>query len=1147
MPETTNKPGAWQVKNFDPMIEDTGEGPPPLPVPYSRQIFPNRRSVMVDPYPPPLVEERSNRADGGPVDDDLGQDEPQRQLSPVGLYSHAADVTQRFPQMKGTPQQYKAMLTKQGVKPDEFKNSNYDQKFSGRPMVSRDELVRHFNASVPPVQETTLGGQKLMSKRYRVGGNGGMWVPLIDSQSGHEISGGTYGEMTRRADALNAKESGHENYIPTKYHSYNLPGGTNYRETLLHLPNVTRANISDAEVAKELKENFGLDFNSMPPAEQDELRQRARNFPVGEQYKSGHWDTPNVLAHLRMSDRKGPKDEKILHLEELQSDWAQEGRKKGIRGPALDKAHDEADARFQALRAPFAEILHRNDYLGFDTLGEARSAVANHGPSAWQFNTPEDQQLAQQFHEAFQAAKNTNIQKQKGVPHAPYIDSTQKWVDLGLKRALHEAAKGGYHKLVMTPGEEQAKRYDLSKHVDKVNLVPGGPDGKFRIDAFKDNKKIIEHHAKDEHEIASVVGKDVAEKLLANRNQHGAATLAGQDLRVGGEGMRSFYDKMLPQALEKLAKKHDPEAKVGTYGLPTKKKSQYRVLPRTTGPDRGQFQIRDDEAGSWLEGTHPTEDAAHLHLRKHLRQNTMLHSLDITPKMRASILKGQPAYKRGGKVDEPVDVPADQEDHPARIPTRLVTSKKAVSEPHHKVDMESFRSTPALFEKNVDLLRSYPNMRATHAKQSHDQVAEHFINHAVDNLLDLHDRVKPEVRARSKKWYDGARKIVDQWSKDYGLPDHSIAGVLAALSPQKDWFQNVSLAKRALDAMHGSGRNFYAGLTMTPAMEKRFRERDSLNKPEYQPLFNTLKGKSLYDLDQMGGSPAERAAHKALWLRLHDETYNDPGHPLVTPEGGFGENVKTQKGEHAKIAWGSLGEIGKAILAMENAKDPAALSKIMGERHKVRNFYNNMLQPNSKHGDVTIDTHAVAAALMRPLSGNDLEVSHNFANWPGKGLPSAGGSAITGIQGTYPLYAEAYRRAAAKRGILPREMQSITWEAARSLFPDTFKTDVNRKAVDSIWDKYKMGKITQKKARELIHGYAAPRGLGHPDWYSEDDGAARNSPDQGELRQPPVRGKSAEGPLAGGRIGSAGGIPAQGLTQRSPIVDHALNLVREAP
>ena len=38
-----------------------------------------------------------------------------------------------------------------------------------------------------------------------------------------------------------------------------------------------------------------------------------------------------MLAHLRMSDRALPGGQKALHLEELQSDWAQEGRKKGFK------------------------------------------------------------------------------------------------------------------------------------------------------------------------------------------------------------------------------------------------------------------------------------------------------------------------------------------------------------------------------------------------------------------------------------------------------------------------------------------------------------------------------------------------------------------------------------------------------------------------------------------------------------------------------------------------------------------------------------------------------------------------------------------------------------------------------------------------
>jgi hypothetical protein len=65
------------------------------------------------------------------------------------------------------------------------------------------------------------------------------------------------------------------------------------------------------------------------------------------------------------------------------------------------------------------------------------------------------------------------------------------------------------------------------------------------------------------------------------------------------------------------------------------------------------------------------------------------------------------------------------------------------------------------------------------------------------------------------------------------------------------------------------------------------------------------------------------------------------------------------------VAWGSNVEIAKAISAIGNPTRDN-VSERMGEKHKVRNFYNNIFDPQSTHGDVTIDTHAVAAALLRP-------------------------------------------------------------------------------------------------------------------------------------------------------------------------------------
>ena len=48
-------------------------------------------------------------------------------------------------------------------------------------------------------------------------------------------------------------------------------------------------------------------------------------------FKSSHWDEPNVLAHARVNDREIPGVGKSLHIEEIQSDWHQAGRKQGYK------------------------------------------------------------------------------------------------------------------------------------------------------------------------------------------------------------------------------------------------------------------------------------------------------------------------------------------------------------------------------------------------------------------------------------------------------------------------------------------------------------------------------------------------------------------------------------------------------------------------------------------------------------------------------------------------------------------------------------------------------------------------------------------------------------------------------------------------
>ena len=87
-----------------------------------------------------------------------------------------------------------------------------------------------------------------------------------------------------------------------------------------------------------------------------------------------------------------------------------------------------------------------------------------------------------------------------------------------------------------------------------------------------------------------------------------------------------------------------------------------------------------------------------------------------------------------------------------------------------------------------------------------DEKAEALIKHMVDNLLFIYKKIDPKLRERAKLWYDGGRKFVEKMSERYRISDMQAAGVIAVLSPQRDWFSNLSLAERICDAVYGKQR-----------------------------------------------------------------------------------------------------------------------------------------------------------------------------------------------------------------------------------------------------------------------------------------------------------------------------------------------------
>src|SRR5262245_27842476 len=60
----------------------------------------------------------------------------------------------------------------------------------------------------------------------------------------------------------------------------------------------------------------------------------------------------------------------------------------------------------------------------------------------------------------------------KALPSAPFVGTTEAWSSLAFKRMVRWAAENGFDKLAWTTGEQQAERYDLSKHVDRITYSP---------------------------------------------------------------------------------------------------------------------------------------------------------------------------------------------------------------------------------------------------------------------------------------------------------------------------------------------------------------------------------------------------------------------------------------------------------------------------------------------------------------------------------------------------------------------------------------------------------------------------------------------------------------------------------------------------
>ena len=289
-----------------------------------------------------------------------------------------------------------------------------------------------------------------------------------------------------------------------KYEKYTVPGGTNYREVLLTLPSEQTANRETGE---------------------------------RREFTSTHWSQPNVLVHLRLNDRVDADGKRVLFVEEVQSDWGQAGVKRGF---VNQRAADESE---------LADLLQQQEATPTDARKKQIVRI--------------QERLEQDEYNIFRA---------------PFIETTDGWLNLGLKQIMLDAVRGGYDRVAFVNGKQAAERYDLSRRISRVvyqdNYSGGvrvklnGPTTRGRIIAYgKNGNSVVDKPIETPAELENIVGKEIAKRLLDAQPQPGnyagigvrQRELSGLELKVGGEGMQNFYEKIVPTAMGKLLKKYGGE------------------------------------------------------------------------------------------------------------------------------------------------------------------------------------------------------------------------------------------------------------------------------------------------------------------------------------------------------------------------------------------------------------------------------------------------------------------------------------------------------------------------------------------------------------------------------------------------------------
>jgi hypothetical protein len=236
----------------------------------------------------------------------------------------------------------------------------------------------------------------------------------------------------------------------------------------------------------------------------------------------------------------------------------------------------------------------------------------------------------------------------------------------------------GISKIGWTTGEQQNERYDLSKTIERVAVIGKNEndDKSKRVTLVPKNGETINMNVSDTGEILTgdykgnkledVIGKELAEKVLNSRDD-GKTQFEGNDLKIGGKGMKGFYGSPTEGSLgivgnvAKSLFKQEPktttlqgEKPITIDNTTVERGTKSYVLKNENGDSLATMSFETGDKYSKKDLHDELVYLAKIYAKKEVQETTQ-YSIDITPELRAQVEKGQPLFMASSENTQAID------------------------------------------------------------------------------------------------------------------------------------------------------------------------------------------------------------------------------------------------------------------------------------------------------------------------------------------------------------------------------------------------------------------------------------------------------------------------------------------------------------